>query len=372
MPASVPAELIYKGKAREHAPLCICLNNQTDTQRSICEYLREVYLMKKGIKFCVLADLHVQLTVNGEQNLAEILQECKKEDVDFVIQLGDFCMPEGERKLMADYSVNDRVISMYKNFEKPTYHVIGNHDIDVCTKREILDFWGANEFNPYYSFDMNGYHFVVLDGNYMKIGDEFVSYEHGSYYAHAGKAKPVLPFIDDKQLAWLKEDLAKTPYPSILFSHQRLTPEPGDSINSIRNFPDFKKVIDSAPNSVILAVNGHEHMDFCEKIDKTWYYSVNAVGMQWLTDDIIRTDIYTPELLEQFPYVRHTAPYKRPLFAIIEIDENGATIKGRKGEFIGTHPEEMDIYEKVLSYKIATGHSRFITPDIKNRYLSFK
>ena len=369
MIASVPAELIYKGKAREHAPLCICLNTQTDTQRSIYKLKGWCDIMKNGVKFGVIGDLHVQLTVNGEQNLAEILDACRKEDVDFVIHLGDFCMPEGERKLMADYSVNDRVISMYKNFEKPTYHVIGNHDIDVCTKREILDFWGVPHLNPYYSFDINDYHFVVLDANYMKIGDEFVSYEHGSYYAHSGKAKPVLPFINDEQLEWLKEDLAKTPYPSILFSHQRLTPEPPDAI---RNFPDFKKVIDSAPNPVLLAVNGHEHVDFCEKVDKTWYYAVNAAGMQWLTDDIIRTDIYTPEILEQFPYVRHTAPYSKPLYAIITIDEDGATIKGVKGGFVGKSPEEMGIYESVKHYKNGRAYSRFITPSIEDRYLPFK
>lgn len=100
--------------------------------------------MQKSIKFCVFADLHVQLTVNGEQNLTEILETCRKEDVDFVIQLGDFCMPEGNKKLIEDYSVNDRVIEMYKNFEKPSYHVIGNHDIDPCTKREILDYHNTN------------------------------------------------------------------------------------------------------------------------------------------------------------------------------------------------------------------------------------
>ncbi len=325
--------------------------------------------MQKSIKFCVFADLHVQLTVNGEQNLTEILETCRKEDVDFVIQLGDFCMPEGNKKLIEDYSVNDRVIEMYKNFEKPSYHVIGNHDIDSCTKREILDYWCANDLNPYYSFDMKGYHFVVLDGNYMKIGDRFISYEKGNYYEHTYDETPAIPFIDDKQLEWLREDLAKTPYPSILFSHQRLTPEP---LTAIRNFPDFKKVIDSAPNPVLLAVNGHEHMDVCEKIDNTWYYGLNAVGMQWITEDMECTERYPKELYDKFPYAKFVVPYSKPLFAIITVDENGATVKGVEAEFVGPTPEEMGVYDKIEFYKRMTGHSRFITPSIRDRYMSFQ
>ncbi len=59
---------------------------------------------------------------------------------------------------------------MYKSFEKPSYHTIRNHECDVCSKMQILEYWG--EKNAYYSFDMGGVHFVVLDPNYGKVGGE--------------------------------------------------------------------------------------------------------------------------------------------------------------------------------------------------------
>ena len=48
--------------------------------------------MKKKIKFGVCSDLHVQLTAYAEKNLKDFLDACHKENVDFIIQLGDFNM----------------------------------------------------------------------------------------------------------------------------------------------------------------------------------------------------------------------------------------------------------------------------------------
>lgn len=329
--------------------------------------------MKKTVKFGAIADLHVQLTATGERNVKEFLKVCREENVDFVVQLGDFCMPEGDRKLCADYSVNDRVLEMYNGFEKPSFHVFGNHDMDTRTKEEMLEYWGAKNDKPYYSFDMNEYHFVVLDPNFMKIGDEFISYGMGSYYAHSGShapEKPVLPYLPDEQLEWLKEDLAKTPYPTVLFSHQRLMEDENIICNhdAIRNYADLKKITDNAPNKVILSVNGHEHLDYVQKFGNTWYYSLNAVGMQWLGEDYPCPNRFTPEIDEQFPYVQYTIPYSKPLYAIITIDEDGITVKGNKGEFVGPGPEEMGVYEKFKHYIIARNYAE-ITASVEDRYL---
>ena len=54
--------------------------------------------MDKKIKFGIFADLHVDIMHDTQERLEVFLDACRKEDVDFVIQLGDFCYPDEDRK----------------------------------------------------------------------------------------------------------------------------------------------------------------------------------------------------------------------------------------------------------------------------------
>lgn len=68
----------------------------------------------------------------------------------------------------------DRHRVLFGLIRGPKYHVIGNHDTDgdgrnrpngayAFTPEETVEYWGIQE--RYYSFDLRGIHFVVLDGN---------------------------------------------------------------------------------------------------------------------------------------------------------------------------------------------------------------
>ena len=116
--------------------------------------------MARKVKFGVFADAHADIMHDVEARLNVFLDTCRKENVDFIIELGDFCRPDKIRDnptvdeavvttrrkaLQKEHFVNkDNIISAYKNFEKPSYHVLGNHDCDVCSKRETLDYYGVN------------------------------------------------------------------------------------------------------------------------------------------------------------------------------------------------------------------------------------
>ena len=69
---------------------------------------------------------------------------------------------------------------------------------------------------------------------------------------------------------------------------------------------------------------------------------------------------YTEDIDEKFPNIKFTAPYTKSLFAIITMDENGAAVKGTKGEFAGPSPKEL-------------GHPEAdkMTPCIRDRYIEF-
>ncbi|MBR5518624.1 MAG: metallophosphoesterase [Clostridia bacterium] len=327
-----------------------------------------------SIKFGVLADLHVDIMHDCEERLKVFLDVCKKENVDFIIQLGDFCYPDirdcickpentPENVLnalnMPTYVDKDKIISMYRDFEKPSYHVIGNHDCDMCSKEQILEYYGV-DYGPYYSFDMGGFHFVILDPNYMKLDGKYVSYDRGNYFDESYRPDKVIPYLPDEQIKWLENDLANTKYPSVLFTHQCLT---DGHDGNVLNWKDVKKVIDSAPNKVVMALNGHEHTDLCEKVDGVWYYTVNCMSNMWVGKRWSRKDRYPAEVYEKFPSLEYVVPYENSQFAIITMDEKGAQIKGTKGGFVGASPKDMGMEQKRVEK---------IVSDVKDRYLSFE
>ena len=327
------------------------------------------------VKFGIFADLHVDIMHDGEQRLEKFLDACRKEDVDFVIHLGDFCYPDENRISVTrpemrpinienalkvpTYANKEKIHSMYMNFEKPSYHVLGNHDCDMCTKRQVLDYYGA-KYDPYYSFDVGGVHFVALDGNFTKINGEYVDYANGNYFNRDGE----IPFFSDEEIKWLKRDLAATPYPSVLFSHQGIA----GGWACIQNSEEVKKVLKEAPNKVLLAINGHEHVDRLVEVDDIWYMCLNSMSCLWLDLDFTCMGRYSAEIDEKYPNIRYTAPYKDPLFAIIEIDDNGINIKGVQSEWVGPSPEELGSKEDWSWCKDVEG----ILPTVQDRYISLK
>ncbi len=329
-----------------------------------------------SIKFGVCADLHVDIMHDCEERLEAFIKACREENVDFIIQLGDFCYPDIrdcickpenrpeniENALNTPtYADKDKIINMYKNFEKPSYHVIGNHDCDMCSKEQILEYYEA-DYGPYYSFDMGGFHFIVLDPNYMKLNGEYVSYDRGNYFDESYRPDKVLPYLPDEQIKWLKKELAETDYPSVIFTHQKLIKGNG----CILNWQDVKKVIDNAPNKVVMALNGHEHVDLAEKTDGVWYYTVNCMSNMWVGKRFGRTDRYPAKIYEKYPSIEYVIPYEKSQFAIITMDENGARIKGTDGGFVGASPEEMG-----TNAQGETLLNRNITSTVKDRYLKF-
>ena len=46
------------------------------------------------IRFGVMADIHLDIMHDGKRRMNAFLEEMRKQDVDFIIQLGDFTYPE--------------------------------------------------------------------------------------------------------------------------------------------------------------------------------------------------------------------------------------------------------------------------------------
>lgn len=340
--------------------------------------------MKRKVKFGVFADLHVDIIHDGEERLRIFLDKCRQEDVDFIVQLGDFCYPDDGRKCICEpknrpinienslnvktYADKDKIIGLFRDFEKPSYHVIGNHDCDMCSKKQILEYYGV-DYEPNYSFDIGGFHFVVLDPNYYTMDGVCFSFENGNYFDQSYHHQRVLPVLPQEQLEWLKGDLENTTLPTILFSHQGLTENmPADILNA----KEVKAILKNAPAGVLASFNGHSHIDYESCEDDIWFININSMSNQWLDVDFICEARYTKEIDEKYPNIKYTVPYRDSVFAIVTLDDTGIDIKGEKSQFVGITPEEQGLYKEGTWWSRAYKGKVYSSPSIQSRYLPFK
>ncbi len=186
---------------------------------------------------------------------------------DFVIDLGDFaCQCHG----VPDEELHDCQLARlqhwwatYCQVPGPAYIVMGNHDVrEDITKAEFLAV--TQMPGRYYSFDVKGYHFIVLDGNQYSTDKERQSRDGvgGSYT------------IDEAQLAWLSQDLAANrDNIKVVFCHEELhhTPPQGSGEGGDVPFPPVGKEgtyvgngwqvreILAADGNVVACFFGHKH-----------------------------------------------------------------------------------------------------------------
>lgn len=285
------------------------------------------------VRFGICADVHKDIMHDADARLTKFIQEASKRELDFIIQLGDFCRP---------YDYNLDFLKIWNNYSGEKYHVIGNHEMDGGFSREkVIQYLSSPA--KYYSFDKNGFHFVVLDGN-----DQNPSPDKASGYAR---------YIGEEQKNWLINDLKSTKYPVILFSHQSLESD------GIENRQQIRSILEKGNQSagfkkVIACFSGHHHTDYATNINGINYIQINSMSDQWVGEKY-QTIRYSIEIDSKFPWIKYTIPYKDPLYAFVEITDKAILIKGKKSSFVGPGPKELGIPEKSENNKT--------TPMISNR-----
>ncbi len=277
-------------------------------------------LKASGIRFGICTDIHLDTVYDGKQRLEAYMADMVKKNPDFIIQLGDFCSPHEQNKAYRD---------IWNRFKGPKYDVIGNHDTDEgFTRQQVVDFWKMPA--RYYSFDSQGYHFVVLDAN-----------EAEQYKERDPKAKYV-SYIGDDQLAWLEADLDKTKSPVIVFLHQSLE----NNMGGVQNGVQVRALLDrcnvkAKALKVQMVFTGHHHQDYYNVINGIHYIQINSMSYQWMGKGYENVP-YTEAVNEKYTWTKYTAPYKDPLWAFVEISPNGKfKLTGRQSVFAGKSPEEL-------------------------------
>ncbi len=116
-------------------------------------------------------------------------------------------------------------------------------------------------------------------------------------------------------------------------------------------------------NKIIASFNGHTHNDWAEEVNGIWYISINSMSYKWLGEEYAHIR-YSEEVDKNFKWIKYTAPYKDPLFAVVTISTKGIIkIKGRQSEYAGPSPWE-------VGYPIE--YKPYTTAQITDRELHFK
>ena len=203
---------------------------------------------------------------NSLDKLTECVELMNDQKVDFLVELGDFKdqnNPAVEQRTITYLRAIEKV---FLNFKGPTYHVLGNHDMDSISKEQFLtnvENTNIDLSKSYYSFDLKGVHFVVLDANYKSDG---INYNHGNFnWTDAN--------IPTAELNWLRQDLAAARGPAIVFIHQLLD---GTGPVYVNNAADIRQILDQS-GKVTAVFQGHHHEGSYSYIEGIHYYTLKAM-----------------------------------------------------------------------------------------------
>jgi alkaline phosphatase len=231
---------------------------------------------KPLVRFGLVSDLHyadrqpkgTRFFKDSLEKLTEAIDLMNREQVDFVIELGDFKDQDIPPNEESTIKFLNNIEAIFRHFNGAKYHVLGNHDMDSISKKQFLEFienTGIPPENGYYSFDINQLHFIVLDGNFTKEGK---AYERGNF----NWEDALVPY---QEINWLKNDLKLNKLPVIVFIHQmlddRLSPQ-----HAVSNAAEIRKVLENSGN-VLCVFQGHVHREIYSLINQIHYYSVSGM-----------------------------------------------------------------------------------------------
>jgi len=224
-------------------------------------------------RFGIVTDSHYanrnysnRFCVESLDKMAECVELMNKQEVDFLIELGDLKDQDDPPVEGNTVSYLRAIEAIFRQFKGPIYHVLGNHDMDSISKSQFLsgvENTGIASDLSYYSFDLNGLHFVVLDANYLSDGTD---YDHGNF----SWTDTIIPAAE---LAWLEQDLASAGSPVIVFIHQLLN---GTGSHYVNNAADVRQILEVS-GKVLAVFQGHYHSGAYSRIREIHYYTLKAM-----------------------------------------------------------------------------------------------
>lgn len=236
----------------------------------------------KNFTFAYISDAHIQeMTAGGfvrnwDRGLIRAVAETNLLDPkpDFVVFGGDLAQLGKKSEL-------DHGAEMLAKLDYKTYCVMGEHDYYL----DLGEYWSELYGPHHYSWDHKGVHFVTL--NSILTTDEWTHERWPDGETRMGVMAGLdnpngSPFmIGDKQLDWLKKDLAKIKKdtPVVVFSHS-----PIQKLYKGWNFwtDDAEKAQALLrPFDDVTVVYGHVHQIQYNQIGNISFHAVMATAWPW-------------------------------------------------------------------------------------------
>ncbi|MDF1742091.1 MAG: metallophosphoesterase [Gimesia sp.] len=193
--------------------------------------------------------------------LKEVENRFRSDEPDFLVFHGDL-IDSGD-SLDQEKKHLQTVVKAISMIPFPKYYVLGNHCVDQLKKEEFLQ--GVGQKDSFYSFDRNGFHFVVLDSCFKSDGTPYGRQNFKWTDAN----------IPESELRWLKADLKKTTHPTIVFAHQPLDLKDTDA-HAVKNSSEVRKVLENS-KKVTAVFQGHSHRNHYSEIAGIHYCTMVAM-----------------------------------------------------------------------------------------------
>jgi Icc protein len=243
---------------------------------------------KRKLRIAHLTDVHIKPGILPERGFAKCLHHLQSLDSkpDIIFNGGDAIMDAlgaEKDKVEKQWNIWNKLISNECSLK--IEHCLGNHDVwgFKDSKDDVL--WGKKYalektelLKPYRSFDLNGWHIIVLDSTHPR--------DDGSWY---------IAKLDEEQFDWLKNDLKENDEkPVLVLSHipilSACTFFDGENEKSGNwNVPgswmhiDARRITElfNKHKNVKLCISGHIHLQDRVDYNGVTYLCNGAVSGAW-------------------------------------------------------------------------------------------
>lgn len=200
-----------------------------------------------NFRFVVLAD---RANSPNQKAFEMVLRDIERMSPDFVVTVGDLI--QGYKDSAGTVKDWDSTLPYLKLLSCPVYLTPGNHDITTPEVRNI--FIKKTGRNPYYSFDHQNSHFIILDNTLVKTAEQ----------------------MDPDQMKWLEKDLKalKSKAGIYVFMHKPFWPFGVGAGKPDRLHDLFKRY------KVTAVFTGHWHNYASEVFDGIRYVVMGSSGAE--------------------------------------------------------------------------------------------
>jgi 3',5'-cyclic AMP phosphodiesterase CpdA len=248
------------------------------------------------MKFAIINDMHIgpkdsgfakgvqrKLVEHSDRLVARFVKDMNEtEHPEFVMCLGDFIEDINNRE--EDIKSFKKALDLLSDLKMPLHAIVGNHDVRTLTHAEIAEMLGIDAM--FYSFDSGDFHFVCL--SFEMTGN------------HTKDVVDIRAEVPPEQVKWLKEDLAKTDKPTVVFTHYGLAED--DMVGNfwfhgeikhaaIGNREEIRQIFEDS-GKVKAVIGAHQHWNRFNQHNGIAYYAVTAL-IENTKNDGVPAEAYT-------------------------------------------------------------------------------